>query len=97
MLVALPLGSTSIGFCEDNRVKRETIQLAEDWMQGTGYGISHVQVSGDRVYLVIYGSGDRPLLSEFGERLNASLNEPVDLNLVVVPSLQEYYYADLIN
>jgi len=94
LFIALPLGATSIRFFEDNLVKRETIQLAQDWMRGTGYDISQVRVAGNRVNLVIYGSGSRPELSELGDRINASLDEHVDINLVIVPSAQENYVAD---
>jgi uncharacterized hydrophobic protein (TIGR00271 family) len=94
MFVTIPLGSTSIRFYEENLVKRETIRLTLDWLQGTGYGINQVRVAGDQVNLVIYGSGDRPLLSELGDRLSASLDGPVDINLVVVPSAQESYLSD---
>lgn len=94
LVVAFPLGSTSIRFFEDNIVKRATIQLAQDWIRGSGYEISQVQVAGNRINLVIYGSGTRPELSELGDRLNASLDEPIDINLVIVPSSQENYMAD---
>jgi uncharacterized hydrophobic protein (TIGR00271 family) len=80
MFVTIPLGSTSIRFYEENLVKRETIRLTLDWLQGTGYGINQVRVAGDQVNLVIYGSGDRPLLSELGDRF--------------VPSAQESYLSD---
>jgi uncharacterized hydrophobic protein (TIGR00271 family) len=94
MVVTIPLGSTSIRFFEENQVKRETILSTLNWLQGTGYGINQVRVAGDQVNLVIYGSGERPLLSELGNRLNASLDEPVDINLVVVPSTKESYVAE---
>ena len=94
LLVAIPLGATSIRFFEDNLVKRETIQLAREWMQGTSYVIDRVRVAGDQVNLVIYGSGDRPALSELGDRLSASLDEPVDINLVIVPSAYENYVVE---
>jgi uncharacterized hydrophobic protein (TIGR00271 family) len=94
LLVTIPLGATSIRFFEDNLVKRETIQLTRDWMQGTSYGISQVRVAGDQVNLVIYGSGDLPVLSELGDQLGTSLDQPVDINLVIVPSSQESYVAE---
>jgi uncharacterized membrane protein len=94
LMVAFPLGSTSIRFFEDNIVKQETIQLAQDWMGGSGYEINQVRVAGNRVNLVIYGSGDRPDLSELGDRLSASLDKPVDINLVIVPSRQESYEGE---
>jgi uncharacterized hydrophobic protein (TIGR00271 family) len=94
VLVTLPLGATSIRFFEDNLVKRETISLAQEWMRGTGFGISQVRVAGDQVNLVIYGSGDRPELSELGNQLATSLDQPIDINLVVVPSAQENYTAE---
>jgi hypothetical protein len=83
-----------MSFFEENLVKRETIQLSQDWIEGTSYGISQVQVSGDQVNLVIYGSGERPALSALGDRLNDSLDRTIDLNLLVVPSAQERYKAD---
>ena len=94
LLVAIPLGTTSVRFFEENLVKREMIQLAQDWIHGTGYGISQVRVAGDQVNLIIYGSGERPVLSELGDQLSASLDEPVDINLVIVPSAQESYIAE---
>jgi uncharacterized hydrophobic protein (TIGR00271 family) len=87
MLVVIPLGLTSISFFEENVVKQETIQLTLEWMEGTDYGISQVRIAGDQIHLVIYGSGNRLVLSELGDRLSASLEKPIDLNLVVVPSL----------
>ena len=94
LLIAIPLGATSIRFFEDNLVKRETIQLAMEWMQGTSYGIDRVRVAGDQINLVIHGSGERPVLSELGDRLSASLDKPVDINLVIVPTAQERYVAE---
>jgi len=94
LLVAIPLGATSIRFFEDNLVKRETIQLAMEWMQGTSYGIDRVRVAGDQVNLVIYGSGERPVLSELGNQLSTSLGQPIDINLVIVPSAQENYVSN---
>jgi uncharacterized hydrophobic protein (TIGR00271 family) len=94
MLIAIPLGATSIRFFEENLVKLETIQLTRDWMRGTDYRIGHVRVAGDQVNLVIHGSGDRPELSKLGDKLTATLDEPVDINLVVVPSAKESYVAE---
>ena len=94
LLVAIPLGSTSIRFFEENHVKQATIQLTQDWMRGTDYRIDQVRVVGDQINLVIHGSGDRPELSELGDWLTASLDEPVDINLVIVPSAQENYLAE---
>jgi hypothetical protein len=65
-----------------------------EWMQGTSYGIDRVLVAGDQINLVIHGSGERPVLSELGDRLNASLDKPVDINLVIVPTAQERYVAE---
>ena len=91
LLVTIPLGATSIRVFQQNLIKRVTIQLAQEWMDGTGYGISRVDVSGDQVDLVIYGSGERPQLSKLGDQLDDSLDQPFTMKLVVLPSEREEY------
>lgn len=78
---------------EESLVKRATIHLAQEWLEGTGYGLDRVNVSGDQVVLIIYGSGERPALSELGSQLDASFDRPVNMSLIVVPSEQETYVA----
>ena len=93
VMVAIPLGITTLEIYQQRLIKRETIQLAEQWIAGTGYGVSEVQVSGNQVTLAIYGSGEQPELSELGDQLGASLDQPIDIKLVIVPSKQENYFA----
>jgi len=88
------LGITTMRIYQQKLIKREIIQLAEQWVAGRAYGIREVEVSGNQVTLAIYGSGDRPELSELGDQLTASLDQPVDVNLVIVPSEQEIYVAE---
>ena len=45
----------------------------------------------DQVILEIYGTGERPVLSELGDQLNALHDQPIKLQLNVVPSEQEDY------
>ena len=78
---------------EQRLINRETAQLAQEWLEGTGYGTSRVYVSGHQVVLVIYGAGDRQALSELGTRLGVSLDKLVTMRLIVVPSRQEEYVA----
>ena len=93
VLVIIPLGTTSISIYQQWVIEKETINLADQWMAGSGYAIRQVDVTDDQVVLVIYGSGDRPELSELGNRLNASLAQPINLRLIVVPSEQEDYVS----
>jgi uncharacterized hydrophobic protein (TIGR00271 family) len=88
-LVTIPLGTTTIRVYQQKLIKGETIKVAQEWIQGTEYGIRDVEVAGNQVTLAIYGSGERPSLSELGDKLGASIDQPVNLNLVVVPSMQE--------
>ena len=60
-------------------------------MKETDYGISRIDVSGDQVDLVIYGSGERPRLSELGDQLDISLDQPFNMKLIVLPSEREEY------
>ena len=91
ILVTIPLGASTMRVYQQKLIKRETIELTEAWVDGTGYGISQVDVTGSRVTLAIHGSGERPMLSELGDQLGASLDQPVDIRLVIVPSEEEEY------
>ena len=91
LLVTIPLGATSISLFENNIIKQTTIQLAQEWLEETSYGISRVDVTRDQIGLIIYGSGERPELSVLGNQLNDSFDQPVDLNIFVVPSEHETY------
>jgi uncharacterized hydrophobic protein (TIGR00271 family) len=92
-LVTIPLGGTTMRVYQQKLIKRETIKVAQEWIQGTDYGIRQVDVMGNQVTLAIYGSGERPELSELGKQLSASLDQPVNMNLIIVPSEQETYVA----
>lgn len=94
ILIAIPLGATSLRIFVNNTVKQEATRLTEEWMHGTDYVIHQIEVSGNQVNLSIYGSGDRLALSELGEKLNGSLDDPVKINLVVIPSERESYVID---
>ena len=90
-LVTIPLGATTTRIYQQKLIKREAISLTEEWVAETGYGVGQVDVTGNQVTLAIHGSGERPELSELGDQLSASLGQPVDIQLVVVPSEQEEY------
>jgi uncharacterized membrane protein len=91
LLVTIPLGATSWKVFEESQVKRETIQSAQEWIANTDYEVGRIDVSGDQVVLTIHGSGTRPKLSDLGRRLFASLGQPLNMELVVVPSEHEEY------
>jgi uncharacterized hydrophobic protein (TIGR00271 family) len=91
LLVTIPLWVTSTRVFNQYLIMRETIPLAEEWMEGTDYGISRVDVNGDQVDLVIYGSGERPQLSVLGDQLDDSLDQPFTMKLIVLPSVREEY------
>lgn len=91
LLVAIPLGASTMKVFEQSQTKQATIQLAQEWMIDTDYDISRVDVTEEQIVLVIYGSGDRPELVDLGSQLSAALDQPVDLQLVVLPSEQESY------
>jgi len=92
LLVTIPLGATTLTVYEQSLIRLETARLAQEWLAETDYRVSQVQVvSGDTVVLTIYGSGDRPALSELGSQMDASFEQPVDINLIVVPSEHEDY------
>lgn len=92
-LVAIPLGTTTIRAYEQKLLKRETFNMAQEWIRGTDYGIRDVEVKGKQVTLVIFGSGEQPELPELADSIHDSIGEPVYLKLVVVPSREEFFVA----
>jgi hypothetical protein len=76
-------------------MEKEAVQLTYQWIADTSYSIQRVKVVDDQIDLEIYGSGERPALSELGDQLSASLNQPVNLRLFIVPSEQEVYAPTL--
>jgi uncharacterized hydrophobic protein (TIGR00271 family) len=95
ILVIVPLARTTLGIFQQRRMEKETVQLAYQWVADRDYSIRRIQVIEDQVVLEIYGTGERPVLSELGERLNALLERPIKLQLFVVPSEQEEYVPQL--
>ena len=95
VLVIIPLGTTSLGIFQQRQMEKEAVQLTHQWIVDTGYSIRRVKVVDDQIDLEIYGSGERPALSELGDQLSASLNQPVNLRLFIVPSEQEVYAPTL--
>ena len=93
ILVIIPLGTTTVSIFQQRQMEKETVQLAYRWITDTGYTIRRVQVYGDLVTLEIYGSGERPELSELGDQLNDLLDQPVNLRMFIVPSEEENYFA----
>jgi uncharacterized membrane protein len=93
ILVIIPLGTTSVRIFQQRQMGKEAVQVTYRWIADTGYSIRKVKVVDDQINLEIYGSGERPEISELGDQLNASLGQPIAINLVVVPSEQESYFS----
>jgi uncharacterized hydrophobic protein (TIGR00271 family) len=91
ILVTVPLGATSLRVYEDSQTERAAMTLAEDWIEETGYTINRVDAHGNQVTIVISGSGDRLPLADLGPLLDDTLDEEVDMELIVVPSERETY------
>jgi len=94
ILVIIPLGTTTLGVFQHRLMEKEAVQLVYQWTADTDYRIRRIQVSEDRIILEIYGSGERPDVSELGDQLNASLDQPIKIQLYVVPSNLEEYVPD---
>jgi uncharacterized hydrophobic protein (TIGR00271 family) len=94
LLVAVPLGITTWQVFEENLAEGVTKQVAQEWVDQTGYEVSRIEADGDRITLTINGSGNRPTLSELGNRVGTSLNRLVNIRLIVLPSEHEDYVAE---
>jgi uncharacterized hydrophobic protein (TIGR00271 family) len=95
VLVIIPLGTTTVGIFQQRQMEKETVQLAYQWVADKDYNIRRIQVVEDQVILEIYGTGERPVLSELGDQLNTLVDRPINLRLFVVPSEQEDYVPAL--
>lgn len=93
LLVAIPLGATTFRVYGETVTERATKRLGQEWIGDANYEISKVEANGDQLVLIIHGSGERPLLSELGAELGKSINKPIEMKLVVVPSEEEFYVA----
>ena len=91
VLVIIPLGTTTIGIFQQRQMEKETVQLAYHWVAEKDYSIRRVQVIEDQVILEIYGTGERPVLSELGDQINDLLDRPIKLRMFIVPAEQEEY------
>jgi hypothetical protein len=76
---------------EESLVRQETRNLANEWLAETEFEVETISLVGDRIELVISGSGGRPPLSDLGDQLSTSLDRTIDLELVVVPSEREAF------
>jgi hypothetical protein len=94
LLVAVPLGITTWQVFEENLAEGVTKQVAQEWVDQTDYEVSRIEADGDRITLTINGSGNRPTLSELGNRVGTSLNRLVNIRLIVLPSEHEDYVAE---
>jgi uncharacterized hydrophobic protein (TIGR00271 family) len=91
VLVIIPLGTTSLRVFQQRQMEKQAVQSAYHWVADKDYSIRRIQVVEDQVTLEIYGTGERPVLSELGDRLNALLDRPIKLRMFIVPSEQEEY------
>jgi len=91
VLVIIPLGTTTIGIFQQRLMEKETVQLAYQWVAEKDYSIRRIQVIEDQVTLEIYGTGERPVLSELGDQLSALVDRPIKLRMFIVPAEQEEY------
>ena len=91
VLIAIPLGATSLRVFGEGRAEQATRRLAQEWIAERGYEIGQIDANGNQVVLVIHGSGERGELAELGSRLGNALNQSVEMTWIVVPSEQEVY------
>jgi uncharacterized hydrophobic protein (TIGR00271 family) len=91
LLVAIPLAGTTQEVYEQALIRRDTAQWAVEWLEGTEYSVSRVEVGGDQVNLIIYGSGDRPEPDNLDGQVFAGNDRIANLNIIVIPSEQASY------
>jgi uncharacterized hydrophobic protein (TIGR00271 family) len=91
LLVAIPLGITSVQVFGEGLAERATREVAQEWIGQADYEVSQVAADRNQITLTIIGSGDRPELSELGNQVGTSLNRRVMMKLIVVPSEHEEY------
>jgi uncharacterized hydrophobic protein (TIGR00271 family) len=86
LLVAIPLALTSSRVAQESALEYRTRQVAQEWLDQTGFELYKVDANGNQVKVVINGSGEPPPLPDLGTDLQSSVDPATRVELKVVPS-----------
>ena len=86
LLVAIPLGLTSITVAKESFAEYKTRHLTQEWLSRTDFDIVNIEADGDQIKVIINGDGEPPPLRQLGTDLRSTLNPRVMVRLRVVPS-----------
>lgn len=90
LLVAIPLGITSYTVARESMIEMQTQELAEKWLEDTGFIVTRVEANGDIVAIVISGSGEPPPIGDLGPEFQA-VDSDLKVRLMVIPSQSQLF------
>lgn len=83
LVIAVPLGYTSLLSIVGNVSQSRAMDAAELWVQGTEYRVAEVEVGDETVRIVVAGQGSLPPQQELEDALRGQLfGKPVSLEVV---------------
>lgn len=83
LVIVVPLGATSLLSIATNFSEGRAHDAATEWVKGSDYRVSSVDVADGRVRIVIAGEGQVPMQQELQDALRGRLFDmPVDLEVV---------------
>ena len=86
LLVTIPLTISTVQAVNRTLANRNATTVVEQWLDGTAYQVVTVSVSDKIVFATIEGSGDLQPINQLAKLLAAALNQPVLLNLRILPA-----------
>ena len=93
LLVAIPLAITSFKVAQKSSLEYHAQNVAQKWLDQTSFELIKINAKGDHIEVVITGSGELPLLPDFGTNLYSTIKKTTRIRLKVVPS-QHLFYGD---
>ncbi len=84
IVISVPLGITGFRVTSEQVLKQRTEREIEGWLEGTGYDLFSIEVSGIEVDAVVSGEGDLPPFEELLSNIRDRSGD-VTVRLKVVP------------
>ncbi|MFV9505538.1 MAG: DUF389 domain-containing protein [Oscillochloridaceae bacterium umkhey_bin13] len=81
LIVSIPLSITSYEAINLRLTTNQATSTIQTWLEGSNHEVMAVNLSGDRIYATIEGSGELPPAVTLAEALASNLRRPINLKL----------------
>ena len=95
VLVAIPLAATSFRVARESILEAVTKRVATRWVADKNYRVTRVEANGSQIDVLLNGSGEQPDWAELRTDLTSTVNRPITLKLIILPSEQIIYEPNI--